>query len=128
MAQRKAPSIDAVRESVAPMTGWLDGESGEPARADLATAVRTTARHLAAEHPGGAVELRIPPYAAVQCIAGRDHRRGTPPNVIEMQPRTWLLLAIGRLSWADAVSDGLVSTSGTRADLDAVLPVLGPDE
>ena len=59
---------------------------------------------LAADAPGRAVEVRVPPYAAVQCVEGPRHTRGTPPNVVEMDPVTWVLLATGRLSWADAAS------------------------
>lgn len=127
MSQRKAPSAAEVRELLAPVEAWLAG-GGEPPRPVVASAVRATARYLAASHPGGSVELRIPPYVAVQCIAGLDHRRGTPPNVVEMAPGTWLMLATGRMPWADAVADGLVSTSGTRADLNSVLPLVEPAE
>ena len=57
--------------------------------------MRLTARTLAGLAPGASVELRIPPFAAVQCISGPEHRRGTPPNVVEADPRTWLLLVTG---------------------------------
>ena len=124
MAQRKVPSAAELATAVDAVTAWLDDATAVPAGPVVATAVRTTARYLAAQHPGGAVELRVPPYVAVQLLAGLDHRRGTPPNVVEMPPRTWLLLAAGRLAWADAVDSGLVLTSGTRADIATVLPVL----
>ncbi len=94
-------------------------------RPALAAAVRTLAEILAAEAPGRSVEVRIPPYVAVQAIAGPRHTRGTPPNVVEVQPPVaWLRLATGRLSFADAVRDGRVRASGTRADLSGYLPVL----
>lgn len=113
-----------MRAAIDAVTGWLDDEAPEPSRAELAAAVRLSARYLALLHPGGAVELRVPPYVAVQCLAGLDHRRGTPPNVVEMSPRTWLLLATGRLSWTAAVDAGQIGASGSRADLSAVLPLL----
>ncbi|NGN65336.1 maleylpyruvate isomerase family mycothiol-dependent enzyme [Streptomyces sp. A7024] len=91
----------------------------------LAGAVRLLADALAAKAPGGAVEVRIPPYAVVQCIEGPRHTRGTPPNVVETGPLTWLRLATGRTTWGDALDAAAVSASGERADLGAVLPVLG---
>ncbi|QHC02324.1 hypothetical protein EK0264_06855 [Epidermidibacterium keratini] len=107
-----------------PVAAWLDDEREKPSRPEVAAAVRATARYLAAQHPGGAVEVRVPPYVAVQCIEGLNHRRGTPPNVVETDPRTWLLLATGRLSWADALANAAVHTSGSRADLSGVLPII----
>jgi uncharacterized protein (TIGR03083 family) len=86
--------------------------------------VRSLVEILAAGAPGHAVELRVPPYAAVQVIEGPKHTRGTPPNVVEMGPRAFLDLATGRASWSDAVADGRVRASGERADLRALLPVL----
>jgi hypothetical protein len=76
---------------------------------------------LAADFPGRSVEVRVPPYAAVQCVEGPRHTRGTPPNVIETDARTWILLATGRLVWADARDR--ISASGERADLSSRLPV-----
>ena len=78
---------------------------------------------LAARSPGRAVEVRIPPYAAVQCVAGPRHSRGTPPNVVETDAVTWILLATGRLGWTAAVADGLLRASGPRADLSGLLPL-----
>ncbi len=72
---------------------------------------------------GRAIEVRIPPYAAVQCGDGPTHTRGTPPNVIEMNAETWLALANGERTWADAMSAGLISASGVRADLTELLPL-----
>jgi hypothetical protein len=74
--------------------------------------------------PGRSVEVRVPPYAAVQCVPGPRHTRGTPPNVIETDPVTFLLLAAGVLSFAEAVAAGRVSASGIRADLSPYLPLL----
>ncbi|PRX47449.1 hypothetical protein B0I33_10527 [Prauserella shujinwangii] len=109
---------------MAAVAGWLDGSAPEPGRADLASAVRLSLRTLAADAPGRSVEVRVPPFAAVQCVAGPRHTRGTPPNVVETDPRTWLELATGRLQWTEAVERGRVGASGTRADLSPWLPVL----
>jgi len=95
---------------------WLRDESRpSPDRDTLATAVRLTARTLAAVAPGGSVEVRIPPFAAVQCISGPRHTRGTPPNVVEADPRTWLLLATGLVPLAAAKATGALTLSGSRA-------------
>ncbi len=93
-------------------------------RATLRVAVRHTLELLVRRAPGHAVEIRVPPLAAVQAIPGPRHRRGTPSAVVEMSPQTWLSLATGRLTWAQAVADGLVRASGERSDLTAWLPVL----
>jgi hypothetical protein len=77
---------------------------------------------LAARAPGHAVEVRVPPYAAIQCVEGPRHTRGTPPNVVETDAVTWVGLATGRLAWAAAAAAGLVRASGPRADLSAYLP------
>jgi Bacterial SCP ortholog len=73
--------------------------------------------------PGRSVEVRIPPYGAIQCVAGLRHTRGTPPNVVETDPATWIRLATGRLPWAAALADGRLRASGPRADLSAYLPL-----
>ncbi|GLY67393.1 hypothetical protein Atai01_40120 [Amycolatopsis taiwanensis] len=103
---------------------WLGGTGPQPGRAELAAAVRLSLRALAADAPGRSVEVRVPPFAAVQCVEGPRHTRGTPPNVIETDPRTWLELATGRLQWTDAVAAGRVTASGTRADLSHWLPIV----
>lgn len=89
-----------------------------------AVAVKLLAQVLAATAPGRSVEIRVPPHAAVQAIEGPRHTRGTPGNVVETDPQTWLELATGRTAWADAVAAGRVSASGERADLSPYLPVL----
>ena len=94
----------------------------EPAA--LVTAVRLLAAMLAASAPGRSVELRVPPYAAVQCVPGPRHTRGTPANVVETDGTTWLELASGRVPWSDALAAGRVVASGTRADLSPYLPLL----
>ena len=105
------------RAAVSAVAAWLRDESEPaPARAELAEAVRLTARTLAAVAPGSTVEVRVPPFVAVQCISGPAHRRGNPPNVVETDPRTWLLLATGLLDVAGATESGALKLSGARAD------------
>jgi uncharacterized protein (TIGR03083 family) len=93
-------------------------------RAALASTTRTLAEMFATRAPGRSVELRVPPFVAVQAIEGPRHTRGTPPNVVETDPVTWLRLATGRVDFADAVRTGGVRASGTRADLAPYLPLL----
>ena len=114
---------EELRAAVDPVRGWLAGEAEQPPRSVLGTAVKTSARWLAQQVPGRSVELRVPPHVAVQCIEGPRHTRGTPPNVVETDALTWLRMASGRLTWADAVADGKVSASGNRADLSEHLPL-----
>lgn len=97
--------------------------AGGTQRETIATAVRFLLQVLAEGAEGNTVEVRVPPFGAVQAIEGPRHTRGTPPNVVEMDPPTWIALATGGLSWADAVAAGSVAASGTRADLAAHLPV-----
>ncbi|WP_329111570.1 sterol carrier family protein [Micromonospora sp. NBC_01699] len=94
-----------------------------PQRELLRDAVRALLAELARRAPGRSVEVRVPPYGAVQCGAGPRHTRGTPPNVVELDPVTWILLATGRLGWADAVAAGRVRASGNRADISAYVPL-----
>lgn len=117
----------SVRRRIDPAVGaeslreWAADPSGVD-RAVVRTAVRYTLEELAAVAPGNAVEVRVPPDGAVQAIPGPRHTRGTPPNVIETDPVTWLELVVGRVAWADAVADARVDASGDRADLSAWLP------
>ena len=85
--------------------------------------VKETLALLTERAPGRAIEVRIPPYSAVQCGEGPTHTRGTPPNTVEMDAQTWLALANGEKSWADAMAAGLISASGIRADLSQLLPL-----
>lgn len=85
--------------------------------------VKATLALLSEQSPGRAIEVRIPPYAAVQCGDGPTHTRGTPPNVIEMSADTWLALAYGKTSWREAMDAGLIVASGVRADLSTLLPL-----
>lgn len=85
--------------------------------------MKASLARLAEKAPGRSVEVRVPPYAAVQVIAGGAHTRGTPRAVIETDAETWLALASGELAWAEAVAQGRVRASGERADLSPYLPV-----
>jgi hypothetical protein len=93
------------------------------ARETVTLAVRYTLDELAQVAPGRSVEVRVPPFGVVQCIVGPRHRRGTPPNVVETDAATWLALAVGRLTWQDAMATGHLLASGDRADLSQVLPL-----
>ncbi|MFG2997616.1 sterol carrier family protein [Streptomyces sp. NPDC048340] len=93
-------------------------------RQALAACTRLLADALAVKAPGGSVEVRVPPFAVVQCIEGPRHTRGTPPNVVETDPLTWIRLASGRTGWAEAVDAARVTASGERADLSALLPLM----
>ena len=115
---------DADRAVRAVLTALSTGQP--PQKADLATAVRATLRALATAAPGHSVEVRVPPWGAVQAVAGPRHTRGTPRAVVETDPVTWLLLATGQLEVAAAVADGRLRASGERSDLASYLPVAGP--
>jgi len=93
-------------------------------RATTATAVRSTLEDLAERAPGHSVEVRVAPHGVVQCVEGPRHTRGTPPNVVETDAATWLSLAAGDLTWAQAVAEGRVRASGGRADLSPLLPLV----
>lgn len=92
-------------------------------RNTTAMAVRYLLQLLAERAPGNTVEVRVPPFGAVQCIPGPRHTRGTPPNVIETDAATWLALASGRLAWHDALGSGAVHASGQRASLEGLVPL-----
>lgn len=113
--------MDAVVDAIAA----IDNDEA-PDRETLKGAVRALLQALAKKAPGHSVEVRVPPYGAVQCVEGPRHRRGTPPNVIECQPLVFLALATGRTSWQEALATGKVSASGQRADLSAQLPLTAP--
>jgi len=104
----------------------------EPVREQVKEAVRALLAQLEARAPGRSVEVRVPPYGAIQCVPGPRHTRGTPPNVVETDPVTWITLATGRLDWDAAVDSGRLRASGVRADLrdwlSLLLPVPGQEE
>lgn len=97
----------------------ISKQDGENALANLpeqlATAVRYLLQEIEIRHPGGTVELRVPPYGAVQCIAGMDHRRGTPPNVVEIAPELFIDLALKRVSLSEVPTGSGLMLSGARA-------------
>jgi hypothetical protein len=102
---------------------WLTG-GATPERSVLRAAVKESLAAVAAAAPGRSVEVRVPPFGAVQCLSGPRHVRGTPPNVIETDPRTWLALVAGTLTWTEAVESGALRASGTRsAEVASLLPL-----
>jgi hypothetical protein len=126
MTARDSPDPAKTRQVVLAVADWLRDETcPAPQRDALASAVRLTARTLAVLAPGASVEVRIPPFVAVQCVAGPRHTRGTPPNVVETDPRTWLLLATGLLPLAAAKAAGALTLSGSRAgEIEQWLPLI----
>ena len=104
------------------LAAWLDGGDA-PDRAVRKAAVRESLAELARRAPGHSVEVRVPPFGAVQVIEGPRHTRGTPPNVVETDPATWIALATGAEQWTDAAAAGRISASGTRADISHLLPL-----
>ena len=114
-----------VRDAVLAVEDWIKGEADKPARAQIAAAVRTTARTLGQNAPGSSVEVRVPPFVAVQCIVGPRHTRGTPPNVVETDALTWLQVVTWVRDFADALADGSIDASGSRAaEVGRWLPLL----
>ena len=89
-----------------------------------ATAVRGLLQDLATRFPGNAVEVRVPPFGAVQCVEGPGHTRGTPPNVVEMTPEVFIALATGQQGWQELREQGRISASGARSDLAELFPLL----
>jgi Bacterial SCP ortholog len=92
-------------------------------RAAFGALIKASVRAFAEKAPGHTVELRVPPFVAVQCVEGPRHTRGTPPNVVELDAQTWLALAIGELEWADGVADGRITANGPRSNLSELLPL-----
>ncbi|WP_068252276.1 sterol carrier family protein [Janibacter corallicola] len=121
MAARRRIPEDEGRSAVRAWRQAADRSAVD--RATVATAVRHTVTALAESAPGRSVEVRVPPFAAVQCVEGPVHTRGTPPAVIETDPQTWLAVATGETTWDDAVESGDVRVSGQRTDLSAWLPL-----
>lgn len=113
------PKIDTIIGRRA-ISAVLDGST---VRTDRATAVRYLLQLLAEKAPGNAVEVRVPPFGAVQVIEGPRHTRGTPPNVVETDADTWIALATGAQTWTELYAAGLISASGVRADLSMLLPL-----
>jgi len=102
---------------------YLEGSANS---ASLATAVRFLLEELGSNHPGNSVEVRIPPYGAVQCIEGPSHSRGTPANVVEMDPASWIELALGKITFEHLLLEGKLTASGNRSDLAGLFPIFKP--
>ncbi|WP_121056931.1 sterol carrier family protein [Microbacterium telephonicum] len=115
-------SVDDGRAALAAVAAARAADE-KPPRPALATAVRYLLQLLVEKAPGNSVEVRVPPFGAVQVVQGPRHTRGTPPNVVETDAATWIDLATGAESWAEAVAAGRVGASGTRADLADLLPL-----
>ena len=120
-SRRRIPPAEGLQA----LTAWRVDPSAAP-QATVAMAVRYALEELAARAPGRTLEVRVPPYGAVQCVQGPRHTRGTPPNVIEMDSRTWLDLVTGQSEWDMALAGGTVHASGQRATLTGLLPIV-PD-
>jgi Bacterial SCP ortholog len=129
---RAAAEAQAARLGVTTVSGDLDGvgrlvlRALEEDRVDngaLRLVTRGLLDRLVQRAPGSAVEVRVPPYAAVQCIGGVRHTRGTPPAVVETDPATWLRLSAGQLAWSVAIGGGTVTASGERSDLSPFFPL-----
>ncbi|MGB3414409.1 MAG: sterol carrier family protein [Microbacteriaceae bacterium] len=97
-------------------------------RDELATAVRGLLQNLAERYPGKTVEVRVPPFGAVQCMGGPEHTRGTPANVVELRPEVFLDLALGRGAWDVLQSEGRISATGARSNLAELFPLLSAAE
>jgi hypothetical protein len=95
---------------------------------EIMSQVKTILAKISKIAPGHAVELRIPPYSAIQCVEGPKHTRGTPPNVVEMSADVLFDIVAGKLNWPDAISDGRISASGERSDLSALFQQLSVAE
>ena len=111
------------RADPAAVAAALAAPSGERGTAELRLLTKHFLAVLAEHSPGRSVEVRVPPYAAAQAVAGVRHTRGTPPAVVELDAPTWIGLATGELTWAEAEASGRVRASGERADLSPHLPL-----
>lgn len=120
MARPRIPDVDGVAAVTSARS------AAEPDRSTVAMAVRYLLQLLAEAHAGRSVELRVPPYGAVQIIEGPRHTRGTPPNVVELPADVLLALATGDATWEDSVATGRIHASGSRSDLRALFPIALP--
>jgi hypothetical protein len=120
MARRRITHI----EGIAAVNAVIQvGENVLETDAQFVIAIRYLLEELAEVAPGNSVEVRVPPLGATQCIEGPRHTRGTPANVVEISPRVWFDLALGNITWDQALAEHKVSASGVRASLDEVLPL-----
>jgi hypothetical protein len=114
-SHEKSPAVQAALDSLA---------AGAPVeRTVLREAVRELLAELAQRAPGRSVEVRVPPYGAIQCVEGPRHTRGTPPNVVELDPVTFLGLASGSIAWEEGLRTGRIRASGIRADISHLFPI-----
>ncbi|MBJ7280651.1 MAG: hypothetical protein JHD31_02110 [Rhodoluna sp.] len=120
MARRRISHFDGVAAIKAVIKS---GSSSNETDDSFITAIRYLLEELAEVAPGNSVEVRVPPLGATQCIEGSRHTRGTPPNVVEISPRVWFNLALGYLTWDQALAEHKVSASGVSATLVEVLPL-----
>lgn len=120
MAKRKINSDVGIAAVRSVLDGSVERVAADPT---FATAVRYLLESLAELRPGNTVEVRVPPLGATQCIEGPTHRRGTPPNVVEMDAATWFALAVGEMTWQQASGEGKLIASGSRADISELLPM-----
>lgn len=132
MAQRTRTDPAEVRAALVAVREWITADDEDvasgavprPSRAAVAAACRLSTALLGEDAPGHSVEVRVPPFAAVQCVAGSVHRRGTPPNVVQCDPRTWLRLATGLLTLEEAAAAGAEVSGAHAADVAHWLPVV----
>ncbi|MGC5224093.1 sterol carrier family protein [Micromonospora sp. DT81.3] len=118
----KKIDVDEGRAALAAVEAAIAADA-KPGRTELATAVRYLLQLLVEKAPGNSVEVRVPPFGAVQVVQGPRHTRGTPPNVVETDAATWIALATGRERWVDAAAAGRIVASGVRADVSGLLPL-----
>jgi len=120
MPQRRIKPVDGIAAVRAVLA---DSSKREATDVDFKMAVRYLLEELSFLRPGRSVEVRVPPLGAVQCVEGLTHRRGTPPNTVELGPVEWFALAVGEVSWQSLVSSGKILASGTRADISDAMPI-----
>jgi hypothetical protein len=120
MARRRIPHLEGEQAVSAVIKSSNSLSETDPV---FVMAVRYLLEELAEVAPGNSVEVRVPPLGATQCIEGPRHTRGTPPNVVEISPKVWFDLALGDLTWDQALAEHKVSASGVRASLAEVLPL-----
>lgn len=112
------------KEGISLARAAVQGGLGALSSTSQKTLARFLLEEMAARHPGHSVEIRIPFTGATQAISGLHHRRGTPPNVVELATQTWIALCLGLSSWDSEIAAGSIDASGTRADLSPYLPLL----